>query len=267
MTQAALSNIERLTIGKMVNSSGAMFDRRRRILREARRMISLGGLDAFNMRDLGTRADVSTRTIYNAFGSKEMVVALAIHAYFETFVSHIRYTGDPEGFEGALARQVTSTLRDVDIPHYMKALVALYYSPTLHPDIRTVLLDMASRSWVPWLRRLQAQQQIRSGVELDDLIVDLSNLQYGKVHEWCLGELNNVEFVQKSLSGVLLLLMGAASGKARRDASHAFDHVQSDTAFRRQLLKQARERITTMEIEGRRGGAQKRQPERDSHEA
>src|ERR1700681_4578817 len=42
-----MSNIELLAIGKMVNSSEAMFDRRRRILREARKMISRGGLDGF----------------------------------------------------------------------------------------------------------------------------------------------------------------------------------------------------------------------------
>ena len=114
-----MSKLELLALSNMVNSSEAMFDRRRRILREARKMISSGGLDEFNMRDLGKRADVSTRTIYNAFGSKETVIALSIHAYFEKFMAHIRFRADPCSFEGALARQVTSTLLEVDIPHYM----------------------------------------------------------------------------------------------------------------------------------------------------
>lgn len=252
MSEAALRNIELLAIGKMVNSSEAMFGRRRRILHEVRKMISGGGLDAFNMRELGKRAAVSTRTIYNAFGSKEMVVALAIHAYFESFVAHVKYPDDASGFQGALARQVTSTLRDVDIRYYMKTLVVLYFSPTLHPDIRTVLLDLASRSWVPWLQRLLALKQIRRGVDINDLIIDLSNLQYGRIHEWCLGQLSNDEFLQKTLCGVLLLLVGATSGEARLEASDAFDHIQSDTAFRRQLIACARERITVMELEVRR---------------
>jgi AcrR family transcriptional regulator len=262
-----MNNIELLTIGKMVNSSEAMFDRRRRILREARKMISRGGLDGFNMRDLGKRADVSTRTIYNAFGSKEMVVALAIHAYFETFVAHVKFNEDPHSFKGALARQVTSTLRDVDIPHYMKALVALYFSPTLHPDIRNVLLDLASRSWVPWLRSIEVLRQIGSGVDTSDLIIDLSNLQYAKIHEWCLGALDDESFLRKSLSGVLLILTGATRGKAHTNAKETFVQLQSDTAFRRQLLANARERITAMESDAERNRIQDKRSIRVEREA
>jgi TetR/AcrR family transcriptional regulator, cholesterol catabolism regulator len=257
MKQANRSNIELLAVGKMVNSSEAMFDRRRRILSEARKLISRGGLEAFNMRDLGERAGVSTRTIYNAFTSKEMVVALSIRVYFERFVTHVKYTGDAHSFRGALARQVTSTLRDVDIPHYMKALVGLYYSPTLHPDIESVLLDLASRSWVPWLRRLETARQIRRGVELDDLIVELANVQYGRIQKWCRGQHDDDEFLQKTLADVLLLIMGATTGRAHREAGEAFDQIQSDTAFRRQLIASARERIVAMEAEGRRNRTQR----------
>jgi AcrR family transcriptional regulator len=257
-----MSNIELLALGKMVNTSEAMFDRRRRILREARRMISRGGLDEFNMRDLGVRADVSTRTIYNAFGSKEMVVALAIHAYFETFVSHIHFGSDAHSFKGALERQITSTLRDVDIPHYMKALVSLYFSPTLHPDIRDVLLDLASRSWVPWLRAIQVLRQVGTGVDVSDLIIDLSNLQYAKIHEWCLGSLEDRPFLYKTLSGVLLLLTGATRGNARSDTKDAFVQLQSDTPFRQKLITDARDRIQAMEAEALKSKTTERQPAR-----
>jgi TetR/AcrR family transcriptional regulator, cholesterol catabolism regulator len=250
--QATRSNLELLAVGKMINSSEAMFDRRRRILSEARKMISRGGLESFNMRDLGARAGVSTRTIYNAFTSKEMVVALAIHVYYESFVSHVMYTGDAHSFRGALARQVTSTLRDVDIPHYMKALVALFYSPTLHPDIESVLLDLASRSWVPWLRRLQAARQIRRGVDLDDLIDELASIQYGRIQKWCRGQHDADEFLNKTLADVLLLIMGATTGRAHRESSEAFDQIKTDPAFMRQLVTEARERIVAMETEGRR---------------
>ena len=244
-----MSKLELLALNNMINSSEAMFDRRRRVLREARKMISSGGLDGFNMRDLGKRADVSTRTIYNAFGSKETVIALSIHAYFEKFMAHIRFNDDAYNFEGALARQVTSTLRDVDIPHYMKAVTSLYFSPTLHPDIRTVLLDLASRPWVAWLGGLQALRQLEKHVDIADLIVDLANLQYGKLHEWCLGTLDDEAFLTKTLSGILLMLAGATSGKARSNVREAFVNIQSDTPFRERLLTEARARITEMERE------------------
>lgn len=252
-----MSKLELLALSNMVNSSEAMFDRRRRILREARKMISSGGLDEFNMRDLGKRADVSTRTIYNAFGSKETVIALSIHAYFEKFMAHIRFSDDAWSFEGALARQVTSTLRDVDIPHYMKAVTTLYFSPTLHPDIRTVLLDLASRPWVAWLGGLQALRQLEKHVDIADLMIDLSNLQYAKLQEWCLGTLDDDAFLQKTLSGILLMLAGATSGKARTNVREAFVNIQSDTPFRTRLLAEARARITEMEREAAESRARK----------
>lgn len=242
-----MNKLELLALSNMVNSSEAMFDRRRRILREARKMISNEGIDAFNMRDLGKRANVSTRTIYNAFGSKETVIALSIHAYFEKFMAHVRFDVEAFSFEGALARQVTSTLRDVDIPHYMKAVTFLYFSPTLHPDIRTVLLDLATRPWIAWLGGLQALRQLEKHIDIDDLLADLSNLQYARLQEWCLGALDDEAFLQKTLSGILVLLAGATCGKARASVREAFVNLQSDPAYRTRLLAEARARITAME--------------------
>lgn len=244
-----MNSIEKLAIGKMVNGSQAMFARRQRILREARRMISSGGLEAFNIRTLSRQADVSTRTIYNAFGSKEMVIALAIYAYFDAFFAHVHFEEAARNFDGALARQITSTLRDLDIPHYVKALVALYFSQTLHPDIRAVLLHLASQSWVSWLQILRTRRQLERGVNVSDLILDLANLQFAKIHEWCLGTIDDESFLTRTLSAILLLLSGATRGPARASVNAAYSNLQSDTPFRRQLLQSARHRITSMEIE------------------
>ena len=242
-----MSKLELLALNNMVNSSEAMFDRRHRILHEARKMISRGGLDGFSMRELSKRADVSTRTIYNAFGSKETVVALAIHAYFETFVAHVGFEDGPQTFKGALTRQITSTLRDIDMPHYMQALVRLYFSPTLHPDIRSVLLDLATRSWVLWLDGLKTLGKLGEAVDVSDLIIDLSNIQYSKIHEWVLGTLDDEAFLTKTMSGILLLLIGATRGNARAGVEEMFVQLQSDGAFRKRLLGDARDRITAME--------------------
>ncbi len=240
-------NLEILALRNMINSSEAMFDRRRRILREARQIISEQGLEDLNMRELSRRAAVSTKTIYNAFGSKETVIALAIYTYFQQFISHMHFSRDSADFEGALSRQTTSTLRDVDIPNYMKALVALYFSTTLHPAIRAVLLDLATRSWIDWLNIVEDRRELESGVVLRELLIDLSNLQYGRIQEWCSGLVDDDIFVRKSLSGILLLLMGATCGKTRVQVQKTFFALQSDTEFRDKLFLDARQRITEME--------------------
>lgn len=242
-----VNKLEHLALDNMVHSSEAMVDRRRRILREARKIISRDGFDGFSMRDLGKRANVSTRTIYNAFGSKETVVALSIHAYFESFVTHLGFADPADSFTGALTRQITSTLRDIDIPQYMQAVVRLYFSPTLHSDIREVLLDLASRSWVAWLRSVKERNLLEEGVDLDNFLMDLCNLQYARIHEWCMGALADEPFLLKSLTGILVLLAGATRGAARTSAKQALQDLHSNPGFRKKLFSDARNRIIAME--------------------
>lgn len=243
-----MADMEILALGNMVNSSKAMFERRRRILREARKIISMQGPEALNMRDLGKRAAVSTRTIYNAFGCKETVIALAINSYFEKFISHVSFEDDARTFTGALIRQTTSTLRDVDVPHYMKAVGTLYFSPTLHPVIREVLLDMATRPWTRWLSHIRAQRQLEKGTHLPDLLIDLSNLQYAKIHEWVLGTIDDEAFVRMTLRSVLSFLMGVTRGEAKAAVREAYLALDTAPAFLHGLLRDARGRIAAMPL-------------------
>ena len=64
--------------------SPAIRERRRRILNEARLMISEKGINDFSMDELGVRAGVAKRTLYNAFNSKELIISTAIQQYFDT---------------------------------------------------------------------------------------------------------------------------------------------------------------------------------------
>src|SRR3546814_18334025 len=68
------------SMGTMTRGSAAMFARRRRILHEARRMMSEGGIDGLGMRELAERSGVSLRTLYTAFGSMEELIAAALRS-------------------------------------------------------------------------------------------------------------------------------------------------------------------------------------------
>ncbi|MGD9663897.1 MAG: TetR/AcrR family transcriptional regulator [Novosphingobium sp.] len=227
----------------MVKGSEAMFDRRRRIIREARKILSEEGPQGLNIRTLGKRANVSTRTIYNAFGSKETVIALAIHSYFEKFITGLRFDEDAYSFEGALIRQVTSSSRDIDIPNYMLAIADLYFSHTLHPDIRAVLYYFATRPWIKWLKITEKSKQLEQGIDLNDLLSDISNIQYARINEWTSGMMSDVEFLRKTLISVLTTLAGATCGEAHDDVRRAMREVTGNTARWQELLSQARKCI------------------------
>lgn len=244
-----MDDIELYTLGNMTNSSRAMFARRRRILAEARKMIGEEGLEGFNIRVLCKRAGVASRTLYYAFESKENIIALAIKGYFEAFDRAMKPQFESASFAGALEYQVTTTLRNQAIPNYVRAVAALYFSPSLHPDIRKVLLDIGTCSWGPWLETIMLQRQIKKGVDLRGLLLDISNLQFAKVHEWGLGELDDDAFLDRTLDGVLLLLLGATRGVAQSDASAAFNRLKRSPEFRELLVRNAQARISIIPAE------------------
>ncbi|MFD2577534.1 hypothetical protein ACFSTD_00535 [Novosphingobium colocasiae] len=106
-------------------------------------------------------------------------------------------------------------MRNQEIPNYLRAVAALYFSPSLHADIRRVMLEIGTRSWRPWLQAVGLGRQLRRGVQVDRMLIDLSNLQFAKVHEWGLGELSDDAFLDRTLDAVLLLLLGGRP-KAQR---------------------------------------------------
>jgi AcrR family transcriptional regulator len=236
-------HLEVLALKNMISGSEAMFERRRRILREARAIIIQQGPDRLNMRDLSEKAGVSTKTIYNAFGSKETVVALAIYTNFQKFVERLKFEESATSFEGALARQITSTMRDIDIPHFMKAVVSLYFSPTVHPAIRGVLHDLSTRSWMEWLISVEDKREFKPGVVMRELLADLSNLQYATILDWSNQSTSDEIFLRRSLSGILTLLMGSCIGDTHEQLQKAFVNLQCDQEFRTNLFAQSRTRI------------------------
>ncbi|WP_313802203.1 TetR/AcrR family transcriptional regulator [Sphingobium sp.] len=241
-----MDDIALYALGNMTNSSSAMFERRRRILNEARKMIGSGGLDAFSIRELCKRAGVASRTLYYAFDSKENIIALAIGSYFEEFERRLQFDRHPASLESAIQQQITTTLRNQQIPNYLKAVAALYFSPSLHPRIREVLLTIGGRAWKPWIQTLVLHRQLQKGVDGETLLIDLSNLLFAKVHEWGLGILSNEEFQDRTIDAVLIHLAGAAKGVALSTVRDAFVRWRGDSGYHAGLIADARARLAAM---------------------
>jgi hypothetical protein len=55
--------------------------------------------------------------------------------------------------------------------------------------------------------------------------------------------MDDVEFIKKSLSSILVLLVGATRGNAREEARAALISLNADEAFLSNLTKDARKRI------------------------
>lgn len=206
-----MEDIDLLAFGGALHGSEAMFRRRLRILDEVRKMIAEKGLEGVNIRTLSQKADVSQKTLYNAFKNKDNMIALAIRSYFYSYLRRLVLDSDPETLEGAMERQVTLTLRNLQIKNYLVAIASIYFSSRIAAGTHEVLTEIGRTPYVKWLNRVDLSRDLK----LEPVLADLSNLQYAKVHEWGIGMLSDDQFVVQTMRAVFTYLSGALQGADR----------------------------------------------------
>jgi TetR/AcrR family transcriptional regulator, cholesterol catabolism regulator len=207
-------------------SSPSIKARRHRILDEARRMIGEVGIASLSMDEVARRAEVAKRTLYNAFQSKERLVAAAIHQYFEDYASRITYSTQEQTLDRVLERLIVVARRNLDIRNYTRALMNIYHAHDVDPDIRDAIYCIASESHEPWIRQLQAKRQLQTWVDADELISSLVTFRYGLAYAWAEGLIEDDAFLLNLLRGFLTFMAGATRGAARKE----IEQVLSDVA-------------------------------------
>ena len=213
------------SISGMSSSSPAMFARRRRILSEARRLIARGQSDGFSVRELSVKAGVAPNTLYNAFGSKDNIIALAISQYFEDFYATLEFPRPADSIAGVMERDMTTTIRNLSIPHYVRAVASLYFSNSANVPLRDVLIRIGGYPYLPWLQKLMVRRQLERGVDIDRVVVTLSSIAWSQVHEWRLGALTDESFVVAHFDAVLSYLGGVTKGEARKEVRALFSDL------------------------------------------
>ncbi|MBL4800432.1 MAG: TetR/AcrR family transcriptional regulator [Emcibacter sp.] len=198
-------------------SSPAIRDRRRRILEEARKIISEKGLSEFSMGELCVRAGVAKRTLYNAFQSKELIISAAINEYFEVYVEKIPYKAPDDSMYRIVERMAWIFGRNLKIRNYIRALMAIYFSPEVNSDIWEALHMLGFEFSMQWISRLKSKKQLQPWVNGEQLAHDIIRLEYGIINDWCQGRITDEDFVNHTLFCYLTFVAGATRGQARKE--------------------------------------------------
>jgi AcrR family transcriptional regulator len=198
-----------------VYSSRAIVARRLRILRETRKLIAKGGIAAITMDEVARRAGVVKRTLYNAFQSKERLVAAAIQQYFDDYASRVTHLTEEATLESILERLIIVARRNLAIRNYTRALMDIYFSREVDPDIRGAIHQIAADSQLPLLRNLAKKRQWQRWVTVDSLSDRLVRLRYSTAHDWAEGLISDQDFLVELLRGFFSLLAGSTCGAAR----------------------------------------------------
>ena len=207
-------------------SSPAIRARRQRILEETRRMIAEDGLVNFNMNELCKRADVAKRTLYNAFQTREQLIAIAISEYFQEYVDRIPYSGPAGTLQHNLERLISVTRRNVRIRNYIRAIMSIFFSAEVGSNIWETMQGMAAKPTLEWLNNLAARRQLQPWVDTDSLANDLVRLEYAVVNDWSLGRIGDDELTPHLLLSVLTFMAGATRGAANTEIRDTIRQIQ-----------------------------------------
>lgn len=213
-------------------SSPSIIARRHRILDETRRMIGEVGIANLSMDDVARRANVAKRTLYNAFQSKEHLVALAISKYFEDYARTIDYSTQGATLEWMIERLVIVARRNLSIRNYTRALMNIYHSSDVDPEIRQAIHDIAAKSHEPWILELDRKRQLQPWIDAEDLIANLVRYRYATAHAWAEGLIPEDQLVIELVRGFLTYMAGATTGAARRQIIEVLTELEAHPMMR-----------------------------------
>ena len=189
-------------------------------------MIGEVGITNLSMDDVAKRANVAKRTLYNAFQSKEHLVASAISKYFEDYASKIDYSTQDATLEWMIERLVIVARRNLAIRNYTRALMNIYFSSNVDPEIRQAIHEIASTSHEPWILELDRRRQLQPWVDAEDLIAMLVRLRYATAHAWSEGLIPDDQLVFELLRGFFTLMAGATTGTARKQIVEVLSNLE-----------------------------------------
>lgn len=210
-----------------VYASAMIQERRKRILIEARRMIAEVGLDGFSVRTLCRNADVAQRTLYNAFQSKDRLIALAIREAYEDVNRYMRYRTSADTLEGIVDRLMSVNTRNLRARNYTKAVVSLYFSPSISPDIWNALRAMVFLNLRQWLDRLVRERLLKPWVDVDQAAADFANIEYATINDWAVGRLEDEDYVPRLITSVLTYAIAITDGPANAEAIAMMERIRT----------------------------------------
>lgn len=181
-------------------------------------MLSEVGLEGFSVRKLCQRAEVAQRTFYNAFSSKDRLIALAIRDAYDEFQKFISYRTDAQTVAGIVDRTLSTNRRNFKIKNYTKAVATIYFAPSTPKDIWYAIQDMAIAGWRDWLALLRGRDELSEWIDIEIFANHMANLQYSIINDWSCDRLSDEDYLRAMLHGTLSHALGAIKGAPHREA-------------------------------------------------
>jgi len=204
--------------------------RRRRILSETRLLISERGFAGFTIRELCRRAGIAEKTLYNAFGSKEKVIALAIRDYIDEFNEGTSYSFDERTLDGQLERLVKVMSQNMHVSSYTAAILCIYNSSVGDKFARVAIRELYASSLRPFIEALEEEGALAAGVTVSWFVHLLASTTMALTTDWSLGEIADEALIDRAAEAFLTVVIGTTRGGTHTDARRWLDDVRRGRA-------------------------------------
>lgn len=174
------------------------------------------GYANFNLGEVGQRAGVAKQTVYNIFGTKERIIATAVNEYFEEREQLIHYASRPATMERMIERQIIAGRASKSMPHYLAALMTIYFSVDTDPDVWAAIHKVATYPHRGWIEALVEAGQLEPWIEPAGLIDELAAHSNLALLDWCRGRITTEQSLGRKVMGSLIIMVGSTSGPARQ---------------------------------------------------
>ncbi len=174
-------------------ASPLIAERRHRILKQTLALIAEKGVDGFTLRQLSMRAEVAPKTLYNAFGDKETLIARAIDYYLDN-QSETLPPVDLRNIDDIIA-QLDGRCRDfIGKREWVRATNLLYFSFTIDDRIYQSLRSMALLYLHPCLELFARSGDLEDWVPVETVESQFASTVHGITHDWLMGRLPDAQF-------------------------------------------------------------------------
>lgn len=198
-------------------SSPRQRERRRRILHEAGRLVQEVGYSALSMQSIAAASDVSPRTLYNQFGTLDLLLLDAAEQMLEELGDSGSVVREDAGIPQLLAFTAGTMRQFVEGPEYAHAVIAILLRADLAPDDAYERLGPVQRFAHRSLRIAQERGELRDDVDPQELSWLISSNEWGAVLQWEKGLLRVEQLEHLITLNNCMTLLPACRGARRRD--------------------------------------------------
>lgn len=201
-------------------------ERQRRILATARTEITRVGYDAITMQQLAGASDVSTKTLYNLYGSKDELLLAAVAELLGNLEHHPRVLAAPAGIPALLAFTEVICEQIVETPRYAEVMAKSLFQADRDHRLVEVLLGNTQKVAGNALEIAAEQGCLREGVDIAVLSNLLAGHQWGLVLMWSKGLVSLADLANQALQSQVISLIPACRDVQKKQLESRLELLQ-----------------------------------------